>query len=251
MGKNERNSQEESTIDLLLIFKALWKKAWAIVLSGLIAAGIGFSLSSYAIDPQYSSSIMLYVNSSSVSLGKLSISELNAAQSLVQTYTVILKSRTTLEKVIEKAELPYDYATLLGMISASSENNTEILKVTATCGDPYEAAKIVNVIAEVLPARISEIIQGSSMAVVDSGVPDLNKVSPSVTKYTAGGLLIGVMLAVLVIAVKVIMDDTIHDEEYILQNYSYPILAKVPNLLDSGAKQYGYYKQKTQKKRRR
>jgi hypothetical protein len=39
------------------------------------------------------------------------------------------------------------------------------------------------------------------------------------------------------------MDDTIHDEDYVLQNYDCPILAKVPNLLNSGSKHYGYYYQ--------
>ena len=40
-----------------------------------------------------------------------------------------------------------------------------------------------------------------------------------------------------------LMDDTIHDEDYVLQNYDCPILAKVPNLLNSGSKHYGYYYQ--------
>jgi hypothetical protein len=39
------------------------------------------------------------------------------------------------------------------------------------------------------------------------------------------------------------MDDTIHDEDYVLQNYNSPILAKIPNLINSGGKRYGYYYQ--------
>jgi hypothetical protein len=37
------------------------------------------------------------------------------------------------------------------------------------------------------------------------------------------------------------MDNTIHDEEYVINTYGLPILAKVPNLMDSGSKKYGYY----------
>ncbi|MBQ7355252.1 MAG: hypothetical protein IJW62_07030, partial [Clostridia bacterium] len=55
---------------------------------------------------------------------------------------------------------------------------------------------------------------------------------------------VGAFLAALVLAIFAIMDDTIHDEDYILQNYEYPILAKVPDLLGSGSKSYGYYYQK-------
>ena len=35
------------------------------------------------------------------------------------------------------------------------------------------------------------------------------------------------------------LDKTIHDEEYVLQTFGYPILAKIPNLVDTdGSKHY-------------
>ncbi len=251
MENQEKNQREYYSIDMVQIFRALWKKAWVIVLSALIAAGIGFSYSSYAIAPTYSSSIMLYVNNSSFSLGNtsfsISSSEITAAQSLVKTYGEILNNRTTLERVIEKADVPYTYRQLSYMISAAPSNETEIMKVTVTTEDPYVSAKIANCIAEVLPVRIAEIIDGASMEVVDSAIPNLNKVAPSVTKYTAIGLVLGVLISVAIIIILALMDDTIHDEEYILQTYDYPILAKVPDLLNSGNKPYGYYYQSKDK----
>ena len=45
------------------------------------------------------------------------------------------------------------------------------------------------------------------------------------------------------------MDDTIHDEDYVLRAYDYPILGKVPSLVNNGGgKSYSYYYQKKQKK---
>jgi capsular polysaccharide biosynthesis protein len=121
------------------------------------------------------------------------------------------------------------------------------MRVTVTCEDPYEASKIANTIAEVLPVRISEIIDGASMEVVDSAIPDVEKVAPSITRYTAVGLVLGVLLSAIVLIVFALMDDTIHDEEYVLRNYDYPILGKVPDLLNTGNKSYGYYSQKHQR----
>lgn len=248
MENTERQNRDYYTIDLLHILKTLWRRVWAIALAGIIAAAAGFCIASFAIAPKYSSSIMLYVNNSSLSLGNtnfsISSSEITAAQSLVKTYIVMLKNRTTLTEVINETGVPYDYDDLYDMIEATAVNETEVLKVTVTSEDPYEAARIVNCIAEVLPERISEIIEGSSMAVVDMGVVDTQKVSPSITKYTAVGLMLGVLVAVLVIAVFAMMDDTIHDDEYVINTYNYPILAKVPDLMNSGNKPYGYYYQK-------
>lgn len=239
-----KGSRDYYVIDIMHVLKALWMRAWIIVLAGIIAAGIGFSVAAFVITPQYSSSVMLYVNNSSFSLGNtnfsISSSEIMAAQSLVKTYSVILKNRTTLDKVIEKSGVEYDYNTLYHMITASAVNETEIMRVTVVSADPYEAARIANCIAEVLPVRIAEIIEGSSMEVVDRAVANPQKISPSITKYTAVGLMLGVLLSAAVLCVIAIMDGTVHDEEYVLNTYDYPVLAKIPDLVGMGNKRYGY-----------
>lgn len=252
MEKTDNKSREYYSIDLLHITKSICKRGWLIILSAVLAAAIGFLSSAFLIAPKYSSSIMLYVNNSSFSLGNtsfsISSSEITAAQSLVKTYGEILNNRTTMERVIQKADIDYTYLELCNMVEAAPSNETEIMKVTVTAGSPYEAAQIANCIAEVLPVRISEIIDGASMEVVDSAVPDLNKISPSITKYTAVGMILGVLVSVIFLIVLALLDDTVHDEEYILNNYRYPILAKVPDLLDVGAKNYSsYYSQNSRK----
>jgi capsular polysaccharide biosynthesis protein len=246
MDKKENNvSAEYYTIDLLHILKRVWHYIWAVALASLLAAVIGFSYASFLIAPKYSSSVMLYVNNTSISLGgadfTISSSQISAAQSLVDTYSEILKSRTTLEQIIEKTGVSHGYKSLSGMIVAGPANETEIMKVTVTCEDPEEAALIANCITEVLPIRISEIIEGASMEIVDTAVPNYHKVSPSVTMYTMVGFILGFVFSVGVIAVFAIMDDTVHDEDYILQTYNYPILAKIPDLLDKDSKRYGRY----------
>jgi capsular polysaccharide biosynthesis protein len=244
--ENKTTTKEYYTIDLIHIIKTLWQRAWLIALAGFMAAAIGFGMSSFVIQPTYSSSIMLYVNNTSFSLGSssfsISASEINAAQSLVKTYGEILNNRTTLERVKENAGVDYTVAQLASMIQTGSVNETEVMRVVVTCGNPHEAAKIANSIAEVLPVRVSEIIDGASMVVVDRAVPVTEKVGPSISRYTFLGLIIGALITAIIIAIRAIMDDTIYNEDYVLENYDYPILAKVPNLLETHhGSGYGYY----------
>lgn len=243
VGNNGNN--EYYTVDILHIIKFIFQRFWVIIISGIVAAALGFCVSAFLITPKYSSSIMLYVNNSSFSLGNtsfsISSSEITAAQSLVKTYGEILNNRTTLERVIEKSDVEYDFEELSEMIESAPSNDTEIMRVTVTTDNPYETSKIANCIAEVLPVRIAEIVDGASMAVVDSAIPNLQKISPSITKYTAVGLILGVLFSVIVLMIFALLDNTIHDEEYILNTYKYPILAKVPNLTNMGGKQYSYY----------
>lgn len=247
MERQEKN-KEYYTIDVLHIAKMLWRQGWVVVLSGLLMAAMGFSLAAFVIAPTYSSQIKLYVNNSSISLGNTSFSitssEQTAAQNLVRTYGVILDSRSTLLRVKEEAGVDYSWKELSSMIEYQTANDTEIMQVTVTCEDAEHSYQIANTIATVLPRRIQEIIDGASMEVVDDAIIG-SKVGPSITRYTAIGLVLGVLLSVAVLTIAAVMDDTIHDEEYILNTYDYPILGKVPNLLNTGSKSYSYYSQKT------
>ena len=245
MEQTKLNTKKYFVIDLTHIFKTLLHRAWMIIIASFLGAAIGFSIAAFAIAPTYSSSIMLYVNNSSFTVGdigfSISSSEISAAQSLVKTYTVLLKNRTTLEEIIETTDVPYTWKELYSMIEANPVNETEIMRVTVTCEDPYEAEKIANGIAKILPRRISEVVEGSSMEVVDSAIAVTDKVAPSITGFTAGGFVIGALLSCMFLVILALLDNTVHDEEYILNTYNYPILAKIPDLLEMPTKRNGYY----------
>lgn len=245
MAKNNGGTGDYYSIDLLHIIKSVWSRAWLVVAASVLAAVIGFCVANFGIAPTYSSSVMFYVNNSlSVSDIDLSISssDLSASQSLVKTYTVLLKNRTTLDMVIEEAGVDYEWEDVYDMITAAPVDETEVMQITVTCENPYEAQKIANSIAVVLPQRTEEIVKGSSMAVVDSAVVDTAKVAPSITKYTALGFLLGAIAAVIALVIAALLDKTVHDEEYVINTYDCPVLAKIPDLTDVGSKKYGYYK---------
>lgn len=224
--------QDVIEIDLLAITRAIWKKIWFVIAMVTIGTIVMFSYAKFLVVPLYESKAMMYVNNSSLSLGNTSFSissgELSAAQSLVETYIVILKSRLTLNAVIEKADLPYTYEQLKNMITASAVNSTEVFEIVVTDKDPVEAELIANTIAEILPQKIAGIVEGSSVKIVDYAVVPAYPVSPSVTKYTAIGFLMGGVISVGIIVVMELFNKSIRDEDYLLQTYGLPILAVVP-----------------------
>jgi capsular polysaccharide biosynthesis protein len=240
-----KSKNEENTIDLLHIAELLWKKIWLILLVSLATAAIAFSYVNLMVTPLYSSSVMLYVNSNNISLGSTSVSisgtDLSTARSLVKTYIVILENQTTLEEVLELTESPYSYGQLLGMISASAVDSTEVIKITVTCPDAEEAAILANGIAQVLPQRVSEIIEGSSVRLVDEARVNTSKISPDVTRYAELGFLVGFVLICAILIIIDLLDDVIHGEDVILKSYDVPVLARIPNLLSSGSHRYGKY----------
>lgn len=222
------NRQEDyMKIDLLRLLKALWRRAWVIVLSILLCGAIAFIYTYFFVTPLYQAHALLYVNinKSSTMVDGTAVSksttDLSSSRMLVNTYIVILNSRLTLNAVIEEAELDYDYEDLLGMISVAPINSTEIFSVTVTSPDPEEAERVANTIVRVLPEKAIEITGDSFISTVDYAVQPTEKSSPNITWNvgigSAIGMLLGCGVIVLLDLLKQIREQT-RDEEYQTQN---------------------------------
>ncbi len=240
----ERNTQE-FVIDIKTLARVLWRRAWIILLVGALVATAVFVYTSYFVTPKYSARVMLYVNNRNTvdGDGNISASDLSAAQSLVDTYIGILKTRTTMEKVAEKSALAYAPAQLMSMTSASEVEGTELFTVTVTCTSAAEAAVIANSIADVLPARVESTIEGSSMRVVDYAEVNNTKVSPNITSSTVIGALLGCFAAAALFVVLAVLDDTVRDDDYLTNTYGVPVLSRIPSLSfdEEDGRRYGNY----------
>ena len=245
MNKNN----DEIEIDLVKLVKTLWQKALVIILIAVIMATATFAVTLLFITPQYQATASLYVNNSSFSFGassfSISSSELSASNSLVNTYIYILKSRTTLEDVISTADIPYNYEQLAKMISAKAVSGTAAFDVTITSTSPTEAELIANTIAQVLPERISEIVDGSSVRIVDYAIVPAHRASPSFTKNTVIGFLVGGILAAAVVVIKFLIDEQndvlIHSADELRELYpDITVLALIPDMRLSEKKGYYY-----------
>ncbi len=243
------NNTDEMEIDLLKLIKALWKKALVIILVALIFAAAFFAYSLLMITPSYDATASIYVNNSSFSFGSTSFSitnsELSASNNLVNTYIYILKSRTTLEDVIAKANLPYTYSRLSNMITTKAIQGTAAFDVTVRSASPTESERIANAIAEVLPNRIAEIVDGSSVRIVDYAIVPAHRAAPSYTKNTVIGFLVGAFLAVAVITIRFLIDEqndvVIHSADELRKLYpEVKVLALIPDMRYSEKKGYYY-----------
>ena len=219
-------------IDWLNVLSLLWKKAWLIILLASVFASSAFVYTKLFVAPKYSSSIMLYVNNRSANGENITASELSVAQSLVNTYMTILCTQTTMNELSQHlGDIDVTPTQLKGMVSASGIIDTEVFRVTVTTDNPIKAQKIAEGIAKVLPGRIESIVEGSSMRVVDEATYNPTPVSPNANRNAMIGAGIGVALAVAFIFIMAMLDDVIHSEDYVVQAYNIPVLAKIPDLV--------------------
>ena len=242
MDKNQENIE----LDLKHIFLTLRFRIWVVILAGIVCAAAAFFYAYFFVAPTYTSSVTIYVNNTYVDNQIISPSQLNAAQDLADTYMVILKSRSVLGKVADQTNLGYSSDKLNAMISAHAINETEVFSVRVTCTDYKHAAIIANAIADVLPVKIAEVVEGSSVKVVDYAEENPSPVGPSYSKYVILGATIGALLSAILVILVDINDTTISSEEYLPSVYPKVPLLAVISEFDEGKANYhkgyrGYY----------
>jgi len=239
-------------IDLKQIWYAIIGKIWILFITAIIGAIVFLTGTEFLITPEYKAYAQFYVNNNSFSLGEGSFSltsqDIMASKSLVETYIVILKSRSCLNDVIDYSGVDHSYGEVRSMITAYAVNKTEVFEVAVTNVNPDEAEKIANAIAYILPKKIANIVEGTSANIVDYAVRPSSPSSPNVAKNTLIGFIVGFGITALIIVVRTIFDTTIREEEDILNNCEHPILASVPDMMSHS--KGGYYYSSYGKKRR-
>ena len=195
MGGRDKRQHDELEIDLLKIARAIMSRAWQVILVSVLCASIAWGCTYFFVTPQYQATTMLYINNNGGDASqKISNSDLVTSRGLVDSYLVILKTRETLNEIIDYAGVDLSYKQVGGMISAAAVNETELFRITVTNPNPQQAEKLANAVAYVLPKQIGEIIDGTSAKIVESAVVPAAPSSPSYPKNTVIGFMIGFLL---------------------------------------------------------
>lgn len=222
---------EHVEIDIRALMKALMKKAWIIVLCAVIAGAAFLGYTVAFVTPMYQADITFYVNNGNKG-GSVDSADLAVSLKLVNTYVNILKSDNVLEKVIETTGLDITTEKVRGMLTAEVVDETEMFEVRVLSPDPEMSQKIANAIADVAPIAISAIINGSNATPVDYAKLPTSRHSPSYTRNTVIGVIIGVIGAVLVIVLQMLLDVHIKTEEDLTKICPIPVVGMIPDVAD-------------------
>ena len=250
----EKN-KETKEFNIQELLYAVLNKIWLIILAAVIG-GVGmYFYTTKTITPMYRTSVTMYVNNSTKFLvdgeqqiDHIASSDLSTSERLVATYITILESNTVLNEVSDAVYAStgkrVSAGEISGSMSAGSINETEVFRVSISHADPVMAQAIANAIAEVLPDKISAVVDGSSVRVVDYAVEDPNPVGPVYRSFLLLGALIGFALGVVIVVIMDVTDTTITNEEYLTHAYeNVPLLAIIPGVeMSKNISARGYYK---------
>jgi len=215
-------------IDLSRLFKVIKKHWLACVIAALLSAVAAYLVTSFVVEPRYNSSRALYVNSNSSSTSA-TLSELNASQKLANTYIVILKNGTIYEDLSIDMDGKYTADQLKRMISLTTVDDTEVIRITATSTDPYEAAEICQKFSELAPTALEQVVLGGKAEAF--GEPSVSTSpsypnKPMAVMVAAFGGAFAVACFFIVIS---LLDTKVRDASSITDRYDFSLIGVVPD----------------------
>lgn len=217
---------DEIEIDLKELFFELLNNWVMIGISTVLVAAIAFCISAFIMVPQYESTSELYVLSKSTSI--TSLADIQMGTNLTNDYIVVVKGRPVVEQVITNLGLDETYSTLEGRITITNPSNSRILQITVTDEDPNRAKAIADEIANVGSAFIAEKMQHDAPTILQYGYADGEPVSPNKMMNTVLGAAIGAFLAMAIVIISYLMNDTIMSTDDVERKLGLNVLGTLP-----------------------
>ena len=170
----------------------------------------------------------MIVNTRQDTTSTVTIDQINSATKLVSTYSIIIKSDTVLQQVIDDLGLSLSYSDLKGRVTVSAVDDTQVMKITVRSNNPEWARQVCDGITAVSPDVILEAVEAGSVKVISQASYSDVPVSPNIKKNTMLGAMVGLVLCLGVILLQVILDNKINTEEDVAKYLDMTVVGVIP-----------------------
>lgn len=231
------DNEENEVIDLTEILSAVRQHLLELIFVTLAAALVGFMASKFLMTPKYDSSALMIVNTRQDVNANVTSDQINSATKLVSTYSIIIKSDTVLQQVIDNLGLNLTYAQLNKRVTVAAVDDTQVMKLTVQSDSPEWARQVCEQIITVAPDVIKEAVEAGSVKVISNPSLATEPVSPNIMKNTMLAAAVGFVLVIGIIVLQVLLDNKINTEEDVTKYLDMTVLGVIPQYDQGGKKE--------------
>lgn len=231
------DNEENEVIDLTEILSAVRQHLLELIFVTLAAALVGFMASKFLMTPKYDSSALMIVNTRQDVNANVTSDQINSATKLVSTYSIIIKSDTVLQQVIDNLGLNLTYAKLNKRVTVAAVDDTQVMKITVQSDSPEWARQVCEQIITVAPDVIKEAVEAGSVKVISNASLATEPVSPNIMKNTMLAAAVGFVLVIGIIVLQVLLDNKINTEEDVTKYLDMTVLGVIPQYDQGGKKE--------------
>lgn len=229
MDNTQTQLDDEIEIDLWELFQVLLKNWLWILLSTLGCAILGLLITMFLITPKYRAEATMIVNTRQDQTATVTNDQITSAQKLVDTYSIIIRSRRVIDSIMEKLNIEDEYEDFVETILVESVNDTQVMSIQVENKDPEIALQVVQEIVDRAPGAIISTVEAGSVNVVSE--PYVNSevpVSPSKLKNTAIAAFIGLFVSSGAFLLIAFLDNTFKSEEDIQKQLGLVTIGIIP-----------------------
>lgn len=223
-------------INVFELVNLLLRKLWVLLLTALICASITGCYSFFSLTPLYTSTTSFLVNNTAEQENKITASDISASESLVNNVVEIISSRSVLNEVYEEVEelsltRTYEKSEVKNMLSTSIKTNTVIVEISIQCEDPDDAKKIAQLFYKHSSKKIEEVIEKSSVKLLDEANTPKDTSFPNHKTYIIFGFLAGFVISAIAVTIIDILDTKIDSEQDFVETFpDIPIIGVIPHI---------------------
>ncbi|MBR2744149.1 MAG: polysaccharide biosynthesis tyrosine autokinase [Clostridia bacterium] len=182
--------------------------------------------------PMYQSysSIILSATDGAIDNSDQSITSSDIAmnEKLVNSYAEVIKSKETLNKVIDNLNLNISETNLNQNISVITDTKTTVIKINVKSENPEEAVAISENLIDVFFTRIKELYNVKTASILDHPVANKAPVNINPTKFLIYGACIGLVVSITLIVMMDALNEKVRSESDLEKKAKLSVLANIP-----------------------
>ncbi len=225
MENQETELQKVDIFVLLEDFLRMAKRLWllGLILVLVCSAGLTFRQRS-SFRSVYEASASFTVRVANPLYGSVSSYNDKTAQVMADTFPSILTSSLLQRRVMEELGLSG-----IPTMSISATAQSSILTLAVRDTDPQRAYDVLNAVIKCYP-EVSEFVVGSTVLVLldESGVPTAPMATFNYRSNLIRGAVVGFALWFVIVALLILLKNTIHNEEELRKTLNIPCLGQIP-----------------------
>lgn len=229
MNEKLRDSDGD-VIDFTVLFHTLRKYVVLLIVAAVVCGVGAYFYTEYFIPEQYKASATVIVNNRASDSQYIYPSEISSSQDLAELYSIIIKSDTVLEQVIDDLDLNLSYEQLRNSVTVQTVSSTQVVEISMVGTDPEYIKSIVAKFVEYSKPMILEKVEAGSVkdlneaAVSNNG----NPISPNKSKNAMMGGIAGFVIVAAIVLLKELLNTKIKSENDVTNTLNVPLLGVIP-----------------------
>lgn len=230
----------DQSFSLKQLLEIFLKRIKMLIIWGLLGIVFASIMTFFFITPKYSSQAQLVVTLPQKE--NTNVNDVNSNLQMINTYKDFIVSDLVLNQVEDRLKSDYNMSLkpdqIKSSISVTQNQNSQMFSIVAKSSRASEAANIANTVATIFKENAKDVLNVDRITIISSAVVDTTPVSPNHKLLLLIGLISGLVIGVIFAMIAELMDRTVKDSQFIVEELGFTILGTVPEVSDKEIANY-------------